>query len=76
MSFKFYYKRISEKLSKATITFKEKHPETKNNYYPQELITVFEKYIKVYGHAYCMDVSSERKKISKLIYRFLNELKH
>lgn len=76
MSFEFYYKKISEELSKSTIAFKKKHPETKNNYYPQELIKVFEKYIEVYGHAYCMDVASERKKISKLLYRLLNELHH
>lgn len=76
MSFEAYYKKISEKLDKASITFKEKHPKTKNNHYPQELIKVFEKYIEVYGHAYCMDVASERKKISKLLYKLLNELKH
>lgn len=76
MSFEFYYKKISEELNEATIAFKEKYPEAKNNYYPQELIKVFEKYIEVYGHAYCMDVGSERKKISKLLYRLLNELHH
>jgi len=73
MSLESYYKRISNELSEATISFQEKYPEIKNNYYPQELIKVFEKYIEVYGHACCMDVASERKKISKLIYKLLNE---
>ena len=76
MSFESYYKKISEALSKATVTFKEKYPETKNNYYPKDLTKVFEKYIEVYGHAYCMDVESERKKISKLLYKLLNDLKY
>lgn len=76
MSFESYYKKISEELSKATITFKEKYPEAKNNYYPQELTKIFEKYIEVYGNAYCMDVGSERKKISKLLFKLLNDLKY
>lgn len=76
MSFESYYKKISEGLSKSTIAFKGKHPETKNNHYPEELIKLFEKYIEVYGDGYCMDVASEREKISKLLYRLLNELKH
>jgi hypothetical protein len=76
MAFESYYKKISEELSEAIITFKEEHPKTKNNNYPRELIKVFEKCIEVYGHAYCMDVSSERRKISKLLYNALNELKH
>lgn len=75
MSFKPYFKKISEELSGNIIMFKEKYPETKNNCYPEELIKVFEKYIEVYGHAYCMDVASERKKLSKLLYRALNEVK-
>ena len=75
MSFESYYKRITQELNKATIVFKEKNPETKDNHYPQDLTKVFEKYIEVYGHAYCMDVGSERKKISKLLYKLLNELK-
>lgn len=74
MLFESYYRKISEDLSAATIAFKEKYPETRNNCYPQELIKIFEKYIELYGHAYCMDVSSERKKISKLLYKLLNEL--
>ena len=76
MSFESYYKRITQELNKATIVFKEKNPETKNNHYPQDLTKVFEKYIEVYGHAYCMDVGSERKKLSRLLYRALNEVKH
>ena len=76
MSFKSYYKTITEELNKAIISFPEKCPEIKNNYYPKELTKLFEKYIEVYGHEYCMDIGSERKKISKLLYRLLNELKH
>jgi hypothetical protein len=76
MAFEFYYRKISEELSRAIIAFKRKYPETKNNYYPQELTNIFEKYIEVHGNAYCMDVGSERKKISKLLYRMLNELKN
>ncbi len=75
MLFKPYFKKISEELSSHIIMFKEKYPETKNNCYPEELTKVFEKYIEVYGHAYCMDVGSERKKLSKLLYRALNEMK-
>jgi len=62
MSFESYFKIISEELREATITFKEKYPKTKNNYYPRELTYLFEKYIEVYGHAYCINVGSERKK--------------
>lgn len=76
MAFESYYKKISEELSKTTIAFKEKYPETKNNNYPQELTKIFEKCIEVYEHACCMDVGSERRKISKLLYKALNELKH
>ncbi|MCX5717469.1 MAG: hypothetical protein NTW44_03995 [Nitrospirae bacterium] len=76
MSFKPYFKKISEELISNIIMFKKKYPETKNNCYPEELTKVFEKYIEVYGHAYCMDVGSERKKLSKLLYRALNEMKH
>lgn len=76
MAFEFYYKKTSEELSKATTAFKEKYPETKNNSYPEELTKVFEKYIEVYEHALCMDVRSERKRISRLIFKALNELKH
>lgn len=75
MSFESYCRKISEELSKATIKFKEKYPETRNNCYPPELINVFEKYIEIYGDGYCMDVGSERRKISKLLYKLLNELK-
>lgn len=76
MSFESYFNTISGELSTAIINFKKKYPDTKDNFYPEELINVFDKYIEVYGHAFCMDVSSERKKISKLLYRMLNELKH
>lgn len=76
MSFESYCKKISDELGEAIITFKEKYPETRNNAYPQELTKIFEKYIEVYGNAYCMDVASERKKISKLLYKLLNDLKY
>ncbi|MBI4826925.1 MAG: hypothetical protein HY807_10990 [Nitrospirae bacterium] len=75
MLFKPYFKEISEELNNDIIMFKEKYSETKNNCYPEELTKLFEKYIEVYGHAYCMDVGSERKKLSKLLYRALNEIK-
>lgn len=71
MSFESYYKKISKDLNKAIISFKEKYPDVENNYYPKELINIFEKYIEVYGNAYCMDVGNERKKISKLLYKLL-----
>lgn len=74
MALESYFKNISEELASNIITFKEKYPETKNNYYPAELTKLFEKYIEVYGHAYCMDVSGERRKIAKLLYKLLNEL--
>ena len=71
-----YFKKLSEKLNKDTIHFKEKYPEMNSNCYPQELVKMFEKYIEVHGHAYCMDLGSERRKISKLLYKFLNDLKY
>lgn len=76
MSFESYYKVISEDLGKTVIAFKEKYPEAKNNYYPKELTKIFEKYIEVYGHAHCMDVKSERRKIAKMLYVLLCELKN
>lgn len=75
MSSESYYKHMVEELGKDILGFKEKYPEMKTNRYPQELAKMFEKYIEVYGHAYCMDVGSERKKISKLLYRFLDDLR-
>ncbi len=75
MSFESYSRRIHAELELASITFKEKYPNTRDNIYPQDLTKVFEKYIEVHGHAYCMDVASERKKISKLMYKLLTELK-
>ena len=76
MSSESYYKQIVEGLNKDILGVKEKYPEMKSNCYPQELVKMFEKYIEVYGHAYCMDLGSERKKISKLLYKFLNDLKY
>lgn len=76
MSSESYYKQMIEELDKDILGFKKKYPEMKTNIYPQELTKMFEKYIEVYGHAYCMDVGSERKKISKLLYRFLDDLRH
>lgn len=61
---------------KDILRFKEKHPEMKSNRYPQELAKMFENYIELYGHAYCMDLGSERKKISRLLYKFLTDLRH
>lgn len=74
MSYEYFIK-LTEKLNKDIIGFKEKYPEMKTNRYPEELSKMFEKYIEVYGHAYCMDVGSERKKISKLLYSFLDDLR-
>lgn len=76
MSFEAYFKKISDDLNRYIIKFKGKYPETKNNQYPEELIKIFEKYIELYGHAYCMDVRSERRKLSKLLFRALNEIKN
>lgn len=76
MSFEAYFKKISDDLNRNIIKFKGKYPETKNNHYPEELTKIFEKYIELYGHAYCMDVRSERRKLSKLLFRALNEIKY
>lgn len=76
MELKPYFKKLSEELGSNIIAFENKYPEIKDNYYPKELINLFEKYIEVYGHAYCMDVTSERRKLSKLLYKMLNDLTH
>ncbi len=75
MAFESYYKEKEEKLNEAIILFKEQYPETKNNHYPVDLLLIFQKYIEVYGHGYCMDMVGERRKISKLLYELLYELK-
>jgi len=69
-----YFKKISEELNINIIEFKRKYPQAKKYFYPEELTKIFEKYIEVHGHSYCMDVDGERKKISKLIFKLLNEL--
>ena len=65
-----------QKLKKQIFVFKEKYPEISRNNYPTKLSFLFERYIEVYGHAYCMDVKSERRKLSRLLHRFLCELKN
>lgn len=65
-----YFKKLSEKLNKDILRFKEKHPEMKSNRYPQELAKMFENYIELYGHAYCMDLGSERKKYQDYFISF------
>lgn len=63
------------RLEKKIVKFKIENKDMSKNIYPIKLIPLIEKYIEVYGHAYCMDVKKERKKISKMIYFLLNELK-
>ena len=65
-----------QKLKKQISVFKEKHPEISNNDYPTPLLLLFERYIEVYGNAYCMDVKSERRKLARLLHGFLCELKN
>lgn len=64
-----------KRLKRRVAIFKKKYPEMSQNYYPDKVSSLFERYIEVYGHAYCMDVKSERRKIAKMMYTFLCELK-
>ncbi len=70
-----YYEYEKALLKRRIILFKKRNPQIAENNYPEKLIALFEKYIEIYGHAYCMDVKSERGKTSKLIYALLCELK-
>lgn len=63
------------KLKRYIVVFKKKYPELANNAYPEQLIVIFERYIEIYGHAYCMDLKKERKKTAKILYNLLCELK-
>lgn len=71
---KSYWEKEKENLAKYVKTFKKKNPEILKNVYPEKLIGIFERYLEVYGHAYCMDLKSERKKTAKLLYKALMEL--
>lgn len=70
-----YFDNECIKLKKYTAIFKKKHPELANNNYPEKLADIFERYIEVYGHAYCMDLKKERKKTAKMLYDLLCQLK-
>jgi len=69
-----YFDKLERNLRKNKSTFRNKHLEIRGNCYPKELARIVEKHIHVYGHACCMDVPSERRKISKLLINLLNEL--
>lgn len=72
---KSYFENECEKLQKHITLFKKKYPEIMNNDYPDCLPRIFEKYIEVYAHAYCMDNKSERRKMAKMLFSLLGELK-
>jgi hypothetical protein len=70
-----YFDNERAKLKKYTSMFKKKHPEVAEITYPEKLTVIFERYIEVYGHAYCMDVKKERKKTARILYDLLCELR-
>lgn len=70
-----YFDKERKKLEKYVLLLKEQNPEIKQNVYPEKLMLIIEKCLEVYAHAYCMDVKTERKKTSKVIYNLLCELK-
>lgn len=72
---KSYFDNEHVKLTRYTSMFKRKHPEIAENIYPENLAVIFERYIEVYGHAYCMDVKEERKKTARILYGLLCEFK-
>ena len=74
--FKTYFDYECARLKKQLAIFKKKHQGMSQNYYPDKMSSLFEKYIEVYGHAYCMDVKSERRKLVKMFYALLCELKN
>lgn len=69
-----YFKYLECNLIRRKDKFRKNHPEFTKNCYPEDLQKIIEKHIEVYGHAYCMDLEKERRKISKLICKLLNEL--
>lgn len=71
---KSYWEKEKENLAKYVKTFKKKNSEILKNVYPEKLVVLFERYLEVYGHAYCMDLKRERKKTAKLLYKALMEL--
>lgn len=71
---KLYWEKEKENLAKYVNAFKKKNAEILKNVYPEKLVVLFERYLEVYGHAYCMDLKSERKKTAKLLYKALIEL--
>jgi len=68
------YAKECATLEKQISMFKEKYSEMSHNNYPDKLASLFERYIEVYGHAFCMDVKSERRKTARLLYGLLCEL--
>jgi len=70
------YKKHIKSISVSRFdNFIQESEKFKKNYFPKELIDVIESCIEVHGNAWCMDVSLERKKMAKLIFRLLNDLK-
>jgi hypothetical protein len=69
------YEMLKKYTEDGIIDFKKRHPKLKKNDYPDELLVLFENYIFIYGHGWCMDVKSERRKMAKLWFRLLNQLK-
>ena len=69
-----YFTHECEQLEKYTDLFKKKYPELRDNKYPPNIANIFERYLSVYGHAYCMDIKSERKKTAKILCDLLFKL--
>lgn len=72
---KSYFDNERAKLTRYISLFKKKHPKIAENVYPEKLAVIFERYIEVYGHAFCMDIKKERKKTARMLYDLLCELK-
>ena len=73
--FDAYFDNKCNKLKSYMAKFKKKYPELASNAYPEQLAIIFERYIEIHGHAYCMDLKKERKKTAKILYNLLCELK-
>ncbi len=70
-----YWTMVDRRFKRRLKTFCKNNRKFKMNYFSKDIIGVIESYIELKGHAWCMDVSSERKKMAKLIFNLLEDIK-
>ena len=73
--FEQYWKKLKLEFKRNKVNFLQKYPSVQKNNYPEGLKRITELGIELKGHAWCMDVKSERKKMAKLVFNLLSGIK-